>query len=128
PAGWRAAADLQYAVRWRGERDLLQSVELVCRPAVSQLRTAADPDRAEEQGSHIRQYQPRRLHLADHRSPGLSILLQRTVLFVSAAVAPQIGHDDRDRERRRPDGGRSSATRGRIVDPACAVWLPEPRM
>ena len=79
---------LLYTTRTDGAEtdDLLQPVELVCRAGVSQLRADADQDRAEEQGSHLHQYQPGDLDLADHRDTGLQLLLQRIVLLDSRAV------------------------------------------
>ena len=73
--------------RRRRDRDPLQPVELVCRAGVPQLRADADQDRAEEQGSHLHQYQPGDLDLADHRDAGLQRLLQRIVLLDAGAVA-----------------------------------------
>ena len=49
-----------------------------------------------EQGSHLPQYQSGDLDLADHRGPGIHLLLQRVVLLDTGAVARHLGHDGRD--------------------------------
>ena len=119
---------LLYSTRTERRRNLdpLQSVELVRRARVPQLRADADQDRAAPQGSHLSQYQPGDLDLADHRSPGLSALLQRIVLFASRAVARGARDDGRDRARRCKSGGRPGDRRRRALDPARGLWLPQP--
>ncbi len=124
-AGRRIAAALHAPSLRRRACDPLQSVELVCRAGVPQLRADADQDRAAPQRSHLFQHQPCDLDLADHRGPGFRAYCKG--LFFSFPLlsrpAPGMTVEIVSSDATEIDG---LERRCRAADAACRLWLPQP--